>query len=118
MAQDYKELGAWQKGIDLVTDIYRATAKLPKDELYGLTSQLRRASVSVPSNIAEGQARFSKPDFRHFLRQARGSVAEVETQIVISKNLGFVDEASSSSLLHKAAEPGRILNGLIRSINC
>ncbi len=116
MAQDYKELVAWQKGIELVTDIYQATAKFPKEEQYGLTSQLRRASVSVPSNIAEGQARFSKPDFRHFLRQARGSVAEVETQIVISKNLGFLEEKIASSLLRKAAELGRILNGLIRSI--
>ncbi len=116
MAEDYKELVAWQKAIELVTHIYQATSDFPKQEQYGLVSQLRRAAVSIPSNIAEGQARFSKPDFRHFLRQARGSVAEVETQIVISQNLGYIDPTSAESILHRAAEVGRILNGLIRSI--
>src|SRR5574337_1314593 len=80
MAGSYRDLVAWQKGLDLVVEIYRITERFPKSEMYGLTSQLRRAAVSVPSNIAEGQAHFSKQEFRHFLRHSRGSLAELETQ--------------------------------------
>jgi len=79
MGESYRELIAWQKAIRLVTEIYQATRQFPRDELYGLTSQLRRAAVSVPSNIAEGQARFSRKEFHHFLSQARGSLVEIET---------------------------------------
>jgi hypothetical protein len=75
MARSYRDLVAWRKAMFLVSEIYRATGAFPKDELYGLTSQLRRAAVSVPSNIAEGQARYSKREFHHFLSNARGSLA-------------------------------------------
>jgi len=102
--------------MELVTEVYRATKTFPRDELYGLTSQLRRAAVSVPSNIAEGQAHFSPKEFRHFLSHARGSLVEIETQLIIAQNLGYLQENDSRALLAKAGELGRILNGLIASI--
>lgn len=83
MAKSYRDLIAWRKAMDLATAIYQVTENFPSSERYGLTNQLRRASTSIPSNIAEGQARFSKRDFAHFLRQAMGSLAEVETQILL-----------------------------------
>jgi four helix bundle protein len=116
MGESYRELIAWQKAIRLVTEIYRATRQFPRDELYGLTSQLRRAAVSVPSNIAEGQARFSRKEFHHFLSQARGSLVEIETQLIIAQNLAYLPTQHSEPLLAQTAELGRILNGLIASI--
>jgi four helix bundle protein len=89
VGESYRDLIAWQKAMDLVTAIYRVTGSFPREELYGLTSQLRRAAVSVPSNIAEGQARFSRKEFHHFLSQARGSLVEIETQLMIAENLGI-----------------------------
>ena len=102
--------------MDLVTDVYRATRSFPRDELYGLTNQLRRAAVSVPSNIAEGQARFSRKEFHHFLSHARGSLVEIETQITIAQNLGYLSPPQVGPLLDKASELGKVLNGLIASI--
>ncbi|CAI8823833.1 four helix bundle protein [Chryseobacterium sp. IT-36CA2] len=87
---NFKELLVWQKSIDFVTEMYRITETFPKAEIYGLISQIRRAAVSIPSNIAEGNSRRSKPDYLQFLKIARGSCAEVETQLIISKNLGFL----------------------------
>jgi four helix bundle protein len=101
--------------MDLVTEVYRATRVFPRDELYGLTSQLRRTAVSVPSNIAEGQARFSHKEFHHLLSHARGSLVEIETQLMIAQNLGYLSAEQSGALLSKAAELGRGLNGLIAS---
>ena len=103
--------------MSLVTAIYRATAGFPKDELFGLTSQLRRAAVSIPSNIAEGQGRLSENEFRHFLGQARGSLMEVETQLQIAENLGYLHQEQTSKLLEACAEVGRILNGLLASVS-
>ena len=85
MAQHYKDLIAWQKAMDLVAGVYSITECFPSKERFGLTDQMRRAAVSVPSNIAEGQAHFSKLEFRHFLRHARGSLAELETQRLIAQ---------------------------------
>jgi four helix bundle protein len=116
MGKSYRELLAWQKAMELVTQVYRTTKDFPRDETYGLTSQLRRASVSVPSNIAEGQARFSSKEFHHFLSVARGSLVEVETQILIAENLGYLDSNQREVLINKTSELGRILNGLIASI--
>ena len=96
----------------LVTDVYRVTRNLPKDELYGMVSQLRRAAVSVPSNLAEGYSRNSRKEFHQFVGQARGSLAEVETQIEIARNLRYLDEATATELLSKVAEVGRMLTGL------
>ena len=101
----------------LVTAIYRETAIFPKDELFGLTSQLRRASVSIPSNIAEGQGRLSEKEFRFFLGQARGSLMEVETQIQIAENLGYLNQESKLKLLDMCAELGRVVNGLLSSLS-
>ena len=116
MGQSYKDLVAWQKAMDLVTATYRSTASFPKEEQFGLTSQLRRAAVSIPSNIAEGQGRLSEKEFRYFLGQARGSLMEVETQLQIAQNLGYLKAAQTTEVLKACAEVGRILNGLMASI--
>jgi four helix bundle protein len=110
------DLIGWQKAMDLVTEIYRLTKTLPKEEIFGLTSQLRRAAVSIPSNIAEGQGRISKGEFRVFLGNARGSLSELETQIMIAKNLEYITETEVTKLLEQASEVGRIINGLIASM--
>jgi four helix bundle protein len=115
MAQSYRQLVAWQKAMQFVKEIYRITRSFPNDEMYGLTSQLRRATVSVPSNIAEGQARYSRREFYHFLTLARGSLAEIETQIEIAASLEYLTSADARLLSARAAELGRILNGLIAS---
>ena len=114
MSQHYRDLMVWQKAIELVTDIYRVTRGFPKDELYGLTSQIRRAAVSIPSNIAEGQGRLTRGEFRQFLGQARGSYAELETQLIIARNLGYLSQPGN--LIEKLAEVGRLLNGLLSSL--
>ncbi|MFZ3266382.1 MAG: four helix bundle protein [Terriglobales bacterium] len=116
VGRSYKDLVAWQKSMDLVTAIYRATVGFPKEEQFGLTSQLRRAAVSIPSNIAEGQGRLSEKEFRYFLGQSRGSLMEVETQLQIAQNLGYLDSERTSGLLKACAEIGKILNGLLASI--
>jgi four helix bundle protein len=100
----------------LVLEVYRCTHTFPKTETYGLTSQLRRAAVSMPSNIAEGQARLSTVEFRQFLGNARGSLMEVETQIIIARDLGYLEDDRSETLLASAREVGRILNGLLASL--
>ena len=102
--------------MDLVTAIYQVSASFPKDELYGLTSQLRRAAVSVPSNIAEGQGRHGVAEFRHFLRPAGGSLMELETQVLIAERLCYVSSETANRLLASSAEVGKILNGLINSL--
>lgn len=98
------ELKIWNKAIDLCVDVYKATADFPADERYGLTSQLRRASVSVPSNIAEGAGRNSDKDFVRFLSIANGSSYEVQTQLVISNRLGLVDDKTVTPLLDQVVE--------------
>ena len=114
MKKDFRELIVWQKAMEMVTDIYRATQAFPADERFGLTSQLRRAAVSVPSNIAEGQGRLTRGEFRQFLGNAKGSLAEVETQLMIARNLSYL--ADPQPLLEQAAEVARLLNGLLRSL--
>jgi four helix bundle protein len=116
MGRSYRDLIAWQKAMKFVTEIYQVTQRFPTEERYGITNQLRRASVSVPSNIAEGQARFSQKEFHHLLSQARGSLAEVETQVLIARDLKYLQPAKADGLLAAADELGRVLNGLIASI--
>lgn len=89
MAQDFHELKVWQKAIELTTCVYKVTRLFPKDELYGLTSQMRRASVSVASNIAEGRGRLNHAEFRQFLGLSQGSLFELKTQLVVARNLGL-----------------------------
>jgi four helix bundle protein len=100
----------------LALEVYRSTQTFPKTETYGLVSQLRRAAISIPSNIAEGQARLSTGEFRQFLGNARGSLMEVETQILLGRELGYLDRDESEGLLSTTAEIGRILNGLLNSL--
>lgn len=91
-AKSYRDLIVWQEGIKVAKEVYSLTGKFPRQEVYGLVDQLRRASVSVPSNIAEGQARRLPAEFRRFLRIALGSLAEIDTQLVIANELGYVKE--------------------------
>jgi four helix bundle protein len=100
----------------LVTAVYTCTREFPKSELYGLAAQLRRAAVSVPSNIAEGQGRLSTGEFKQFLGYARGSLLEVETQILIAVSLGYLRPEESEQLLQLSAEVGRILHGLLSAL--
>ena len=114
--QSYRDLVVWKKSMAFVLDVYRCTQAFPKIETYGLTSQLRRAAVSVPSNIAEGQARRSTGEFKQFLGNARGSLTEVETQILIARDLGYLESQISEKLLDAAGEIGRMLNGLLAAL--
>jgi four helix bundle protein len=114
--QSYRDLIVWKKSMAFVAEIYRTTESWPKTELYGLISQIRRAAVSIPSNIAEGQARLSTGEFRQFLGQARGSLMEVETQILLAAELGYLKPHESDFLLERTAEIGRMLSGLLRSL--
>ena len=111
--KSYRDLIAWQKSMDLVEEVYLGSRHFPDDERFGLTSQIRRAAVSIPSNIAEGHSR-STADFLRFLSIARGSLSEVETQWQTTQRLGYVEK--STPLLQRTEELGRILNGLIRSL--
>lgn len=116
IVQSYRDLLVWKKAMALVLDVYCCTQTFPKIETYGLTSQLRRAAVSVPSNIAEGQARRSTGEFKQFLGNARGSLTEVETQILIARDLGYLEPHQGEVLLGAAAEIGRMLNGLLAAL--
>lgn len=101
MVKDYKSLNVWKKAIELVTIIYKTTELFPKQEHYGLTSQIRKSAVSVPSNIAEGNSRASTKEYIHFLCISLGSSAELETQIIISKNIGYIDSKKCEKILSK-----------------
>ena len=114
--RNYCDLVAWQKAMDLVEMVYKASGQFPREELYGLTNQLRRAVVSVPSNIAEGQGRRSDNDFRRFLAIGHGSLREVETQVLIAQRLHYLTEAQTQTLLALSGEVGRLITGLINSI--
>ena len=108
----YAELLVWQKSMDFVVACYRATEDFPKHEWYGLRSQLRRAAVSVPSNIAEGQGRAHTLEFLNFLSTAHGSLCEAETQILIADRLGYLPHSSAAHLLDLLGEIGRMMSGL------
>jgi len=107
----HKDLDVWNAAMELAGQIYTLTAQFPKEELYGLTSQTRRCAVSIPSNIAEGAARNSKKEFIQFLHIALGSVAELETQLILARNMGFISETSPFSRIEKVR---MMLSGLIR----
>ena len=114
--QSYRDLIVWNKSMSLVLDVYRNTNAFPKVETYGLVSQLRRAAVSIPSNIAEGQARISTAEFKQSLGHARGSLMEVETYILLAQELGYLERDQSEKLLAGTTEVGKILNGLLNSL--
>ncbi|MFZ4125433.1 MAG: four helix bundle protein [Rickettsiales bacterium] len=115
--KSYKELQTWQKSVDYGLLIYGATKIFPKEEIYGLTSQLRRAAISIASNIAEGSERGTTKEFIQFLRIASGSLAECETQLYFAHRLGYCDTAAYDALELKSREIGRMLNGLITKLN-
>jgi four helix bundle protein len=111
-ATSYRELKVWQRSLALALQIYKVTEDFPRHETYGLCSQIRRAVVSVPSNIAEGNQRDSVREYLHFVSIALGSLAEVETQLLLSAELQYVDKAKSQSLLAEIDEIGRMLHGI------
>ena len=112
----YRDLLVWQKGISLVKLVYQVSQTFPSDERFGLTSQVRRAAVSVPSNIAEGQARFTTREFIHFISNAEGSTAEVDTQLVIAVELEFCKAAEAKSAFEAIVELRKMLNALRRTL--
>ncbi|MBS1787242.1 MAG: four helix bundle protein [Acidobacteria bacterium] len=113
----YSDLIVWQRAMDLVEQVYLATKLFPKEEMYGLCSQQRRASISIPSNIAEGQGRNSAKEFLHFLSIAYGSLREAETQILIAGRLKYLEQQQVNVLMELAGEVGRLLNGLSKSLS-
>ncbi len=113
MSENCRDLIAWQKAKALALEVYLCTRRFPKDEVYGLSSQMRRAAVSVPSNIAEGKGRHSHKELVQFLYKARGSLLELETQMSIAHELGYIEDSPAMHLEEMTAEVGRILNGLV-----
>lgn len=109
----YRDLVAWQKAMQLVTDVYRLTQGFPKEELFSLTNQIRKSAISIPCNIAEGQGRSSRKEFLYFLANARRSLWELETQIIIAKNLKYLKDEEVNQFLEALTELGKVLNGLI-----
>ncbi|MFZ0861996.1 MAG: four helix bundle protein [Candidatus Sulfotelmatobacter sp.] len=116
MARSYRELLVWQKAKTLSVEIYRTTEQFPRAETYGLTSQLRRAAVSVPSNIAEGQGRLTRGEFLHFLGQARGSLLELDTQLAIALDLNYLKPDAHEKMDREAYQVLGLLNRLIESL--
>lgn len=108
----HENLEVWKKAIDFVVEVYKLTDAFPKDEKFGLTSQIRRASVSIPSNIAEGAARTSQKEFLYFLSNSQGSTSEVSTQLLIAYRLGFLSEQHHGELRANLDEIGRMISGL------
>jgi four helix bundle protein len=116
MGKPHKRLDVWKRSISFVEQIYKTTASFPPEEKFGLSSQMRRAAVSIPSNIAEGAARSGKKEFINFLNIAQGSIAELETQIIISKNLQLMESRIENSLLEELDEISKMIIGLQRSL--
>jgi len=113
---NYKDLKVWKNGIDFVEEIYKITAKFPEEEKFGLVSQMRRAAVSIPSNIAEGANYRSRKEFRKFIRIAKGSLSELETQLIISSKLGFILNESYNKIIEQSDQISRMLAGLMNSL--
>ena len=113
--KNYQELIVWQKAMDVAAEIYHIVKKLPKEECFSLSDQMRRAAVSIPSNIAEGQARSSKKEFIHFLSIALGSKSELETQLLLSVKVGYLLDSEIEKAIGLLAETGKLLTALIRS---
>jgi len=114
--RDYKKILAWQKADDLTVEIYEVTRSFPREEIYSLTSQIRRAAYSAPSNIAEGASRSSQKDYLHFLYIARGSISETSYFVHLSRRLKYLDDKRYDRLAEQADEASRVLTGLIRSV--
>ena len=114
--EGYRDLRVWQQAMDLAELVYRETEKFPKHELYGIVSQMRRAAVSVPSNVAEGKGRNTDRDYANFLFHARGSLLELETQVTLARRLKYLSEQQEADLLKTGKSVGQLLTGLINSL--
>ena len=114
--KNFQDLRIWQKGIEVVKDIYILTKKFPKEELYGLTSQMRRSAVSIPSNIAEGFRRYHNKEYKQFLYIALGSCAELETQIIIANELDYINNTDKTEVIEKIKYICRMINKLIKKL--
>ena len=112
----HEKLDVWKRAVDFVVEVYRATEDFPREERFGLTSQVRRAAISVPANIAEGAARRSSKEFAYFLSNAQGSASEVETELLIAFRLGYLSEKQFSALRASHDHIGKMLSGLARQI--
>ena len=115
--RSHRDLVAWQRAMDLTVVIYQVTKAYPKDELYALTSQTRRAAVSIPANIAEGQGRRSRKEFCQFLGNARGSLSELETHLELALRIGYLNDEQYAPIYEQLHEVGRLINGLLRSLS-
>ena len=117
MAGSFRDLRVWRDAMKLTTEVYKSTISFPKQEIYGLTQQMRRAAVSVPSNIAEGKGHYSNKEFVHFLLHARGSLLELQTQVMIADELQYLSKQDADNLLTLADKVGRALSGLINAMS-
>jgi len=115
--KSYKDLNIWKRSIEVVEDIYKITKNFPKEEIYGLTSQLRRSAVSIPSNIAEGFARFHNKEYKQFLFVSLGSCAELSTQIIIALRLDYLESNEADQLLNEIDEVSKMTMSLIKKLN-
>jgi four helix bundle protein len=115
--QHYRDLLAWQSAMQLAREVYATTERFPKAEVFGLRMQLRRAAVSVASNIAEGHGRLTDPQLRNALGMARGSLYEVQTQLELGRDLGFIDRESAQRLLDLSVDTAKLMNGLLRVLD-
>jgi four helix bundle protein len=115
-SSSFRELRVWQEAMKLTSEVYKGTATFPKHEIYGLSQQMRRAAVSIPSNIAEGKGHRSDREFSHFLLHARGSLLELQTQLLIAEELQYISKENAQHLLSMAEGVGRALSGLINSM--
>jgi four helix bundle protein len=115
-ARSYRDNVAWQKSVLFVTAIYNMTRLWPREEQFGLTNQVRRAAVSIPANIAEGQGRFGATEWLHHLSIAHGSLCEIETHLIIARNVGYLSDSQLTSLLQQADEVGRLIRALRKSL--
>jgi four helix bundle protein len=112
----HRDLKVWNNSVSLVTTVYKLTSNFPKEELFGITSQLRRAAVSIPSNIAEGAARSSRKEFRKFLSIALGSASELETQLIISRNLNYLNAEETEALINELITIQKMIQGLMKNL--
>ncbi len=117
MGRDVKQLKVWQRAIDLCLEVYSSTGHFPAAERFGLTAQMRRAAVSVPSNLAEGYSRGTRRDYRQFVWIARGSAGELETQVIVASRLGFLKPENSERLLSQTRQVLRMLSGLVNALD-
>ncbi len=114
--ESYKDLRVWQMGVEVVQGCYELTKRFPKEELFGMTSQIRRASVSIPANIAEGYGRDNRGEYVQFLRIAQGSLKELETHLIVAEKVGLIAVGATTSLQSQCDEIGKMLRALIRSL--